>query len=318
MSTPNPITTKWIPLWDLGGQGGSANLKYRGAYQDGQTYMDGNVVLSDGVAYICVKNGTTTPPEVWPEAAGPVGPPGPQGAQGPAGIQGPAGAGVPSPVVNGQWVKGTGGAAVWAAITQGDLPEHLRSPGKLVSDWNTALDNGWYYDNGTVSNAPAGWSYLMGQVFRLSDNYIVQVLYDYGHAASGNPPVQWTRRRVAGTWEAWQVTQAVADSAWIVPTLTGGHSHYAAPYGPVRYRKLASGLVVCDGLMTVGTAGAQAYVFPAGYRVGSGRQPIFGTAASITTAETWRITDTGGLLPTAAAGAGAWISLAGVIFLAEQ
>ena len=42
--------------------------------------------------------------------------------QGQQGNPGPAGVGVPVPVVNGQWVKGVGGAAVWSPITIPDLP----------------------------------------------------------------------------------------------------------------------------------------------------------------------------------------------------
>lgn len=52
---------------------------------------------------------------------GPAGPTGPQGATGNTGPQGPAGAGVPTPVVNGQWIKGVAGVAVWAPITVGDI-----------------------------------------------------------------------------------------------------------------------------------------------------------------------------------------------------
>jgi hypothetical protein len=37
------------------------------------------------------------------------------------GMQGPAGVGVPTPVVNGQWIKGVGGAAVWSAIAASDI-----------------------------------------------------------------------------------------------------------------------------------------------------------------------------------------------------
>lgn len=81
---------------------------------------------------------------------GSTGPAGPTGLTGPAGSTGPAGPGVPvggatgqrlvkasstnydtqwttpgadvaTPVVNGQWVKGVGGAAVWSAITPADV-----------------------------------------------------------------------------------------------------------------------------------------------------------------------------------------------------
>jgi hypothetical protein len=58
--------------------------------------------------------------------AGPTGPAGATGATGPAGATGatgPAGApAYPTPVVNGQWIKGVGGAAAWAPIAQADLP----------------------------------------------------------------------------------------------------------------------------------------------------------------------------------------------------
>jgi hypothetical protein len=37
------------------------------------------------------------------------------------GPQGPTGVGVPTPVVNGQWIKGVGGAAVWSPITPADV-----------------------------------------------------------------------------------------------------------------------------------------------------------------------------------------------------
>jgi hypothetical protein len=66
-----------------------------------------------------------------PGATGAQGPQGATGSQGPkgdtglTGAQGPQGtpgAGVPTPVVNGQWVKGVGGAAVWSAITRADVP----------------------------------------------------------------------------------------------------------------------------------------------------------------------------------------------------
>lgn len=49
------------------GPAGSAALEYLGDYTTGPTYNDGDIVIgSDGVAYMCTKNGTTTPPEPWP------------------------------------------------------------------------------------------------------------------------------------------------------------------------------------------------------------------------------------------------------------
>ena len=85
-----------------GGVGGGMNLDYLGDYTPG-TYNDGDIVIGpDGIAYMCVVDGTTTPPEPWPGTGivtsvgppgpqGPAGPAGPQGSTGPAGPQGPSG-----------------------------------------------------------------------------------------------------------------------------------------------------------------------------------------------------------------------------------
>lgn len=92
------------------------NLDYLGDYAPA-TYNDGDIVVGpDGIAYMCVKDGTTTPPEAWP-GTGIVtaeGPPGPQGPQGPQGDPGPTGsvgdtgsAGVPGE----QWYSGSGAPA---------------------------------------------------------------------------------------------------------------------------------------------------------------------------------------------------------------
>lgn len=49
---------------------GGADLDYLGNYAPA-TYNDGDIVIgSDGVAYMCVKDGTTTPPEAWPGSSG--------------------------------------------------------------------------------------------------------------------------------------------------------------------------------------------------------------------------------------------------------
>jgi len=74
-------------------------LTYRGDWAAG-TYYDGDIVVgTDGFPYVCVKDGVTTAPVPFPGANG----------------------GIPLPVQNGKWVKGVGGAAVWAAITAADV-----------------------------------------------------------------------------------------------------------------------------------------------------------------------------------------------------
>jgi len=74
---------------------------YYGDYNAGTTYHAGDIVVAaDGFAYMCVKDGVV--------------------GQAPVAFPGSNG-GVPLPVVNGQWIKGVGGAAVWSAIAPADL-----------------------------------------------------------------------------------------------------------------------------------------------------------------------------------------------------
>lgn len=161
MSVPNPATTQWVPLQ------GKVPVTYLGQWQSGRTYYDGDAVIgANGVLYLCCVDGTTTAPETWP-GAGQVGP---QGIQGP---QGPQGIGVPAPVVNGQWIKGVGGAAVWSAIAAADVT------GLVAPDtaWHVvgtagepAYQNGWStYDAASFPIArfrkdAAGWVHLSGLV----------------------------------------------------------------------------------------------------------------------------------------------------------
>lgn len=60
MSTPNPGTTPWVPMWNLNG---GMDLRYNGAWQAGN-YYDGDVVVYNGITYLCVRP-TSQPPKVW-------------------------------------------------------------------------------------------------------------------------------------------------------------------------------------------------------------------------------------------------------------
>lgn len=62
-------TPGWLIISSAGGggTGGGMNLDYLGDFASGPTYNDGDIVIgADGIAYMCVVDGTTTPPEPWP------------------------------------------------------------------------------------------------------------------------------------------------------------------------------------------------------------------------------------------------------------
>jgi|SRR5215467_1143237 len=64
MSTPNPAATDWVPIWALANPAFSGDLVYKGAFAAG-SYKDGDIVVSNGVTYICVRP-TSATPVPWP------------------------------------------------------------------------------------------------------------------------------------------------------------------------------------------------------------------------------------------------------------
>lgn len=213
------FATAWTPV------AGGSDLTYEGTWAAGTAYQDGDIVVYNGVSYMAVRPTTGVVPIPWAGGA----------SAGPKGDQGAPGTGVPTPVVNTQWIKGVGGVAVWSPIVETDV-------------------------RGLV----------------------------------------------------------VADTAWTTITLASG-THYAAPYGPVQYRKLASGLVICRGLFTVTVGGVTTtiFTFPVGYRPAANRTFIFHTAGSMALIESIRVSGDGVMTIPAAAALNAFISLDGVRFYAE-
>lgn len=300
MSVPNPATTDWVPLQ------GKIGTTYFGQYQaSGHTYYDGDCVIgSDGILYMCVTDGTTTPPAAWPGAAAP---------QGVAGPQGPAGVGIPSPVVNGSWIKGVSGAAVWTPLTQDQLPTNLGAtePSIPGADYNLATAAGWYVGVPSDANGPPGM-YAHVQVFNFGGPQYKQIAHQY------NSLDIWQRLYMSGVgWTIWNQVQFTPDRQWnAVAALgyVGGFSDYAAPYGPCEYRKTANNMVICRGLMNCPNPGT-AFTFPVGYRPAPGRNLIWHTANSAQRAdETWRSGGAGEMIYQAAA---SWASLAGLTFYAD-
>ncbi len=118
-----------------------------------------------------------------------------------------------------------------------------------------------------------------------------------------------------------------ADAAWKIlgtdTPLTNGWANYGAPYGPGRYRKLSSGLVLMEGLIQSGTLGATAFTLPIGWRPakqqdGTSRDYIFvcASAAGTNPGENLRIGSGGDARPSGA-GSATWIDLCSVRFFAE-
>lgn len=122
------------------------DVKYRGDWSSSTTYDAGDVVVyTDGFAYMCVKDGTfAVNPAPFPGSNG----------------------GIPLPVVNGQWVKGVGGAAVWSPLatdTVSATPPASPVDGQL---WTLPADttNGimWVFRYRAASASAYKWEFVGG------------------------------------------------------------------------------------------------------------------------------------------------------------
>ncbi len=163
-----------------------------------------------------------TGPQGIPGPLGPTGSqglPGPTGSTGPTGPQGatgPTGIGVPTPIVNGQWIKGVGGAAVWAPITDADLPTRLGPTVAYITDCNTVVVSGWYGTSPSVTNAPVSdYGYLF--VLDLGGGNHTQTFYPWNDAT-----VMYQRRSPGGSWTAWIAYHAVVTDANVPSIAVGG------------------------------------------------------------------------------------------------
>lgn len=108
-------------------------------------------------------------------------------------------------------------------------------------------------------------------------------------------PVDGRYVKSPGTWEALPPPPPgiyTPDADWHIlgaanePQFWNGWDHYPSPaYGSARFRKLADGLVVLEGLIINGTAQTDAFYLPPGYRAdaeatGTGHISHFYTASS--------------------------------------
>ena len=148
-----------------------------------------------------------------------------------------------------------------------------------------------------VGNWVAGTAYQPGQVVRYNGVDYLAVNPSTGQT----PPALSTNP---------------ADSGWTTMALAGG-THYGAPYGPCRYRRLSNGIVICDGLFTPTVVSQTAFTFPVGYRPSySPVDLIFHTACSVSPSpgETWRVDGNGSLRVQAGVPVGGWVTMSGIQF----
>lgn len=175
------------------------------------------------------------------------------------------------------------------------------------------------FTNGPVADATEIQTHLMRQV-------VARFATAGARDAAIIAPEQGMVVDVAGvgitrySGSAW-VTVVVSgtSAAWTTASLGTGFANYGGSYSDARYRKLANGVVLLGGLvkttLATVTAGSTIFTLPAGFRPGVALiLPAYRSDGNVT-----RINYGSGDITTGVAitGAGTFISLDGITFLAE-
>ena len=103
-----------------------------------------------------------------------------------------------------------------AAPNIATLPDRLGTVGQLLTsnDFNTAVSDGWYWNNLSAANAPGSGLFGLHVVVTANNpTYVRQFAYDY------NSPAAYWRQSVSGVWSAWF---ALIDTGGHVPQATLG------------------------------------------------------------------------------------------------
>jgi hypothetical protein len=94
-------------------------------------------------------------------------------------------------------------------LPDAQTPARLGPVTGVVSDWNSALNDGWYGSAPGAANVPVTATYFIGFVANshLGINYVRQTLYDL------NAERVWMRRCDAGVWQSWVQVWPIAATA---------------------------------------------------------------------------------------------------------
>ena len=97
------------------------------------------------------------------------------------------------------------------------LSGYAQGGGAIPTDWNNALESGWYTAQAAANAPNSNW--LLGYVEAHNSSYVTQTVHEFTSDTEGNTKV-WRRARNAGTWTSWYAVkmsqteiQAMIDSS---------------------------------------------------------------------------------------------------------
>jgi hypothetical protein len=104
-------------------------------------------------------------------------------------------------------------------VADARLPTRLGTTTKTVTDWNSAIENGWYQGGNGAANNPNGASGLTGTFVAFVEAYSASWAVQTGFYLAGNSTdTQMFRRELDnGTWSAWyriRISEAEQQALW--------------------------------------------------------------------------------------------------------
>ena len=107
--------------------------------------------------------------------------------------------------------------------TLGDarLPQRINTTCKTVTDWNNAIENGWYQGDSAANGPTAAW--YMGTVLAHYAHWITQTVHQFSGDGSTDT-ISYRRERNSGTWGPWyriRLSETEHAALWAAKT----HNH---------------------------------------------------------------------------------------------
>jgi microcystin-dependent protein len=194
------------------------------------------------------------------------------------------------------------------------LPARLQAAAQTITDWDNALENGWFQGN-QAANAPENvLTWWLGYVEAHYDRWVTQTVHRFTADAPTNTHI-WRRSssdsagtRVWGAWYKLQVSQTEQDARYSLGTHTHGNITNAGAIGTTATLPIITGT---NGVLQAGAFGTVAGSFCQGNdaRLADARTPSSHTHGNITnvgaigtTATLPIITGTNGVLQAGAFG----------------
>jgi hypothetical protein len=228
-TSPSQTLNLVLPKGDTGPQGTIQSTK--GDYSADTAYAEGDVVLNQGSSWVALVAGTGHAPPTLPSTANTYWQLIAQkGTDGSGDVTGPSSAANANIAVfdgtDGKTIK-DGGSAI-SALMQADfsnatgtlsdarLPARLGLLATNVTNWNSAINNGWYSSAPAATNSPEA-IYLIGEVKAFSSSYISQTVHAFDASATLGNTHSWRREMKGGTWLAWyrlRLSEAEQQALW--------------------------------------------------------------------------------------------------------